>query len=246
MKGFLHRVAAGVVQPRQTLHPLVQSIFALSPAVSSAGVDTGPELVSETRVPVPDTPVHRDAQASMARPSVNRMADSQERFQPILPAHYEHSITQDLSVSSRNVREDRNTNYAGATTARFANEKGDPSHEVSLNGAASIAGFIPIVHDFDNSVTRREKEQQPQLIEQNAAYAESAKAELSRANNRRQSSQPVAPIHTSPSPADDIQIHIGRIEVIAVPQAVQRPVTPAPRRGMSLDEYLSRRNGRSN
>jgi len=55
--------------------------------------------------------------------------------------------------------------------------------------------------------------------------------------------------HASSTPAaarqpDDIQIHIGRIEVIAVPPAAPR-VTKAPDRSPSLDAYLNRRDGRS-
>jgi hypothetical protein len=45
-------------------------------------------------------------------------------------------------------------------------------------------------------------------------------------------------------PADDIQIHIGRIEVTAVPPSVQ-PAPRAPDRSLSLDAYLNRRNGRA-
>jgi hypothetical protein len=45
---------------------------------------------------------------------------------------------------------------------------------------------------------------------------------------------------------DEIQIHIGRIEVVAVPPPVAPPASPRPRRGApSLDEYLRRRNGRA-
>lgn len=43
---------------------------------------------------------------------------------------------------------------------------------------------------------------------------------------------------------DDIQIHIGRIEVIAVPPPAPRAPKP-PDRSLSLDAYLSRRDGRA-
>jgi len=44
--------------------------------------------------------------------------------------------------------------------------------------------------------------------------------------------------------ADDIQIHIGRIEVTAVRSAAP-PAPKAPDRSLSLDAYLNRRNGRA-
>jgi hypothetical protein len=48
----------------------------------------------------------------------------------------------------------------------------------------------------------------------------------------------------APQQADDIQIHIGRIEVTAVPPAAPR-APKAPHEGLSLDAYLNRRAGRA-
>jgi hypothetical protein len=47
------------------------------------------------------------------------------------------------------------------------------------------------------------------------------------------------------TPPDEIQINIGRIEVIAVPPPAPRPAPAPARKGLSLDEYLSRGNGRA-
>ncbi len=44
---------------------------------------------------------------------------------------------------------------------------------------------------------------------------------------------------------DEIEIHIGRIEVTAVPQAVARPAAQPARKSLNLDEYLKRRNRRA-
>jgi hypothetical protein len=45
---------------------------------------------------------------------------------------------------------------------------------------------------------------------------------------------------------DDVQIHIGRIEVTAIQPAAPRPPRAEPaRRALSLDEYLKRRGGRA-
>ncbi len=52
--------------------------------------------------------------------------------------------------------------------------------------------------------------------------------------------------HRVPQPEqerDEIEIHIGRIEVTAVPQTSVRPaVQPPARKSLNLDEYLKRRN----
>jgi hypothetical protein len=44
--------------------------------------------------------------------------------------------------------------------------------------------------------------------------------------------------------SDEIQIHIGRIEVIAMPPAAPKMVAAPARKTQSLDEYLRQRNGR--
>jgi hypothetical protein len=45
--------------------------------------------------------------------------------------------------------------------------------------------------------------------------------------------------------SDEIQIHIGRIEVIAMPPAAPRPMPVPARKSQTLDEYLRRGSGRA-
>jgi len=57
---------------------------------------------------------------------------------------------------------------------------------------------------------------------------------------RRATGQPV-----NADRSEQVQIHIGRIEVIATPPAAARPAHAAPSRFTSLSDYLKRRNGRA-
>jgi len=61
----------------------------------------------------------------------------------------------------------------------------------------------------------------------------------------RQHSRQQHPLQAA-QPPDDIQIHIGRIEVVAVPPPAPQPRAPrAPDRSLSLDAYLNRRDRRT-
>jgi hypothetical protein len=65
------------------------------------------------------------------------------------------------------------------------------------------------------------------------------------AAERRERPRPRQAAHAA-QPHDDIQIHIGRIEVVAVPPPAQTPRAPkAADSGLSLDAYLNRRNERA-
>ena len=59
--------------------------------------------------------------------------------------------------------------------------------------------------------------------------------------------RPGSPSRPAPSvrEADEIQIHIGRIEVTAVPPPAPRPTAPPARKALNLEEYLERGRGRA-
>lgn len=54
-------------------------------------------------------------------------------------------------------------------------------------------------------------------------------------DNKNGFPRPAAPVESN---RDEIQIHIGRIEVTAWPPAPIRPAPPSPRKGLNLEEYL--------
>jgi hypothetical protein len=57
---------------------------------------------------------------------------------------------------------------------------------------------------------------------------------------------PASPLAAAAPSADEIQIHIGRIEITAIPPAsAPRPAVRTNPRGVSLDEYLRRGNRRA-
>jgi hypothetical protein len=65
------------------------------------------------------------------------------------------------------------------------------------------------------------------------------------AQNPRSPKPALQPRAAPPREPDDIHIHIGRIEVAAVPAPAPRPAAPQPRKSLNLAEYLKRGRGRT-
>jgi hypothetical protein len=69
------------------------------------------------------------------------------------------------------------------------------------------------------------------------AHPASSRLSTERRSERR--TAPGRPPFTTPEP-DEIQIHIGRIEISAVPLATAPPVRKPERKSLNLDDYLKR------
>lgn len=231
MSGFLHRIAAGAVRPQPSAHPFVESIYPNARGIDSAG----PMIQSETAV------AQVAAQASVPE-RLSEVADSQshrqgrnaraieppiatEAFEALLPRQESEPIAQ--SMQSRISAERPEMGLVSSSLLREATGLPDaleyePMVEERPAGTEMLVGNkLPQVHALgENSLSLGLEHERKQP----APIPSSARSESSR--------------------GDDIQIHIGRIEVVAVPQSEPRPAAAPARKGLSLDEYLNRRNGR--
>jgi hypothetical protein len=110
----------------------------------------------------------------------------------------------------------------GEARGEGSNEASAVLHPAGRDGAVKdgAAGFLPPVHG-DKGTTNGA----PML---------------------RRLAQPTSQKRDVGNPqGDEIQIHIGRIEVIAMPPAAPRPAAGPARKTQTLDEYLRQRNGRT-
>jgi hypothetical protein len=215
MTGFVQRLAAGATRARPRLHPLVGSIFG-PVAPEAAALPEIDRLVEIERGSIsPALPVR-----ARARAPADRSSPEAVRAKPPAESQGQSPVTeafQPLVV---------------------------PPPEGNLSALSEIIGRLA-------PTAAATLPDEPAVAAEPKPLAVAAPRPV---GSRR--SETVLPARNEPIPvprqlgasprrergAEDIQIHIGRIEVIAVPPPVAAPKTaPAPK-AMSLDDYLSRRN----
>jgi hypothetical protein len=250
MKGFLHRVAASVVRPQPGVRPFVESIYSAprpqTPAEPLAQHEIWNSGVRAERVAsqsIPPEPLSEASQSSLppqALPALARIQTTetvreQGTFHAILPRH-EEEVRTATGLAKADPQQPK-TGAAFTLNPAAAQSFTSPQDQSSSPNAPE---FVPIVveHLTSDGVHDNAK---PLPIR---ASAES-QAVVAQAREQKQSAQIPAGSRPAQSQSDDIQIHIGRIEVIAVPPPAPRPAPAPARKGLSLDEYLSRRNGRA-
>ncbi len=251
MKGFLQRIAAAAIRPEPRLKPLVGSIYAGDQGIDfaeekpsllldpphairpHAPSQLAPERI-ETRIthahePSPrETPVHHEPLIAMPQPfppslaSVVSQLTAPKQTVSVPATHApQQSGSKETAVETA-PSPSLPAQHSGRTEARS-----QPPATISVASGASqqserrVAQFMPIAtnRELRQPAASTAKNLIPQLVPRQTA----------------------AQANTS----EEIQIHIGRIEVIAVPP----PGTAAPAasrsRATSLDDYLKRRNGRA-
>jgi hypothetical protein len=247
MKGYLQRLAASVAEPRPSLHPLVGSIFPgtmraaaagdlhESDAVTSVAADGTGQAAQEQPRSAADPARRRvpEAEAPVGQPPAITPLALHEIFRPLMPRRPDAA---EIPLAAREP--------ADAAVPALP-VPADPGDAVRPSSAGSRKDLVstPIADALrldplvaaDPPASSREREIAPTPARRPRETPGVAPGDAAR--------RAVPP---RPLPAvDDIQIHIGRVEVIALAPAAARPAAPPARKAMSLDEYLRRRDGRA-
>jgi hypothetical protein len=247
MTGYLQRLAASVARPSPRLHPLVGSIFSgarqeiASPDLLQNDALTSADdqnLVSPTRniaEPTEDPMRRRDLTAGdrieprteIALPMddgrIGRRRSEPEH--PLMP-----SKGLEVAVSAM---------LSETVPGEVAGVQSPPQHDRRDTSIVDAPWVAPAAVEDGRAADRRNaaapspvstvSERAGVLAVVAGDAAKPARAEFS------------APARRS-AQSEDIQIHIGRIEVTAVAQPAPRPAVAPVRKAMSLDEYLGRRS----
>ena len=230
MKGYLQRMAASAVRPQSGIHPLVGSIYA------------GRAFADAPRDATAVAGLHEEERWTTSRQPVGEQRDA--------------GIEPDASL------------LLESATSEVAQRGSEPPANAAARGEGRIdaqrAPFRPLLaaaeaesdesSRYDSAADGERQTLSGDGLEREDSAPESgfgallpreSRSPLSVSGVRRAKSeafQHSAPAEREP---DRVEIHIGRIEVTAVPQEAPRPAPTRPRKSLDLGEYLKRRDGRT-
>ena len=236
MKGYLQRLVHTVTNPAESVHPWTGSVFAAGhqgdlnavqseePAPATAARES-PEVMA----PAPEKSSQASAPTKASEPGHERNSLKPELETTQVAPVTEPSAYPALSVSERIVLKPLITNAERTAPDNFDAKEleimpGQGSDTaLTAHGRHSLAGADAVIRPGN---TRQ--------LRVGASRTTTAQHDARAARNSVAAEQRT----------DEIQIHISRIEVTAV----HPPPAPAPKardKGISLDAYLKRRDGRA-
>ncbi|MFZ0745571.1 MAG: hypothetical protein WAM85_14260 [Terracidiphilus sp.] len=242
MKGFLQRIAASAVRPERTLHPFVGAIFQRGaqehfadeprpPGRGSLGAVDRVDAANETKElaergkPGAEIP-------TIKQPTVHTAAFELHRAELLIPHESNEENTLVSGKESQREREET-PQFLPAQMSRV----GETEREEE--STKSLPDLTPLVPQLLVTAVAPRSDRDAQDGGLAEPRMDAAQGALSARATRRESLERGAPMPPREAAIEDIQIHIGRIEVVAVPPPVPRAAASA-RRGMTLDEYLQR------
>ena len=261
MKGFLQRLAASATRAEARTHPLVDSIYATphpteqsGPSLYSESMDhpTGQQIQANASpaIGTDENLIVRKAQSGVAHPTnsvVNAKAGAPEPiFEPLVQPATGKPFANSLPAAEPLDAMERSSHFSPELPT-YSPSIPSTEREIGSRGLESLPIIVERLLRADAS-SAQESDSSGRNTETNGLQTQPRRKEAevstvaAQVNARRQ--QPYVSPQSRAAQPEEIQIHIGRIEVLAVPQPAPRPATEPARKGLSLDEYLSRRNGR--
>jgi len=244
MKGYLQRLMTTVTRNDQRVFPVVGSVFSDPLREGNEGVVApGVPMVDHRAQPVAAVPAE-SAQPVMHEERVQAPVPQASKL--LMPAHMEAPALSGLTQGTTELA-------ASATVAKTLREEDAVTESKPTPRETSLPLEVHVVHAtqqrMDDTAAIGPERRVP------AAETRASAVPLVPAPNSQDTIARPAPIKAPPlrraeakaanaEKGGDVQIHIGRIEVIATPPAPPRSAHAAPNRFTSLSDYLKRRNGR--
>jgi hypothetical protein len=251
MNGYLQRLVSRAMNSAESIHPVLGSVFS-APKYASEREGSpmeGDGLSSiQTESPKPAESAHPVSGAVFSAPKSARQREGFSMEVDKLPRRRPESLVTPVPASSRPFHDPRPWPEPLVPSERLPTPPGERTPEAPQTQ--------PEIAE-SNRESGRHREKREQEGTSQSRYEPLIAESLIRPNNqqilRRESFASGArekddlsgrPIPTEGEP-DEIQIHIGRIEVTAVSQTGARAATKPARKGLNLEEYLKRRDGRA-
>jgi hypothetical protein len=258
MRGYLQRLAASVSRPERRVRPLVGSIF--------AGELREESLVEEVQRPFAEQSTERAAQEPVARVTPQAVRGPSEAIAK-KPSHA--LIPAPQQVQSSPQPDTPEPPEFALLLPRPAAQAESPVLRVQEKPLERPAG--PYLRPAE--ITAKQEPERPKVLSETPPgfqplvlrplIVEEARAEATEARpqpagtreptrktaihmaRQEPEERPAAAKEGERGASEDIQIHIGRIEVIAAAPQAPRAAASATTRSTSLEDYLKRRNGRA-
>ncbi|MFP3556890.1 hypothetical protein SB861_40180 [Paraburkholderia sp. SIMBA_049] len=245
MNGYLLRLAASVTTARASLHPFVGSIYPGSRRdADAAGMPVQEALAIQAADVIAAAAHGREPEASEPGGLAGRAAHRaiappvvRDTFEPLVA----RAALASMPRESENDSESESESARGLPTSRAsellvaAASAGEParvrSPEARRVEPRIVAEALPASGGREPGRVQPPRTPEPATPTAGTAGLHDASGLAGRTRRA-----------TLAEPAD-IHIHIGRVEVVAVPPEAPRPAPAPARKTMSLDEYLRRRSG---
>jgi hypothetical protein len=266
MSGYLSRIVQTAVRSSGQLRPLAGSVFdpPTEPIRAFPTTLNDAPVVIDFQVPALPSPSTTNQSTAPGNPSPESYLHNYQRLQPRLQ---ESLAPIDSQVTSPRYPQIAGIHPTGTSGENFTTPQKAESRKNSLTPASKIKRRSD--QDSEQSTLNSERFDRPVAEsltgQRNTAHPTATTPSSASSQSQKNVPQPLVPAqraatqpavtarfqqpfirnqHNQRAPEPSVEIHIGRIEVLAVQPPAPPAPTPRRDRTTSLTEYLAGRNGR--